>query len=319
MVAKISVIIPAYNAECFIERALASVEGQTCQPFEVVVVDDGSTDRTHLCIREFAKVSKLNLVVAQQKNQGSAAARNRGTSLSTGELLAFMDADDIMYPQFLEIAVDGLNRYPHWSACFSDRDIVDQDGKLLAKDLENPVFRSIRKEDKDQGFVELVDVALFSKMISGSVIPMTILLRREVLEAAGGFDQSIRFHEDRLLLLEIIKQGGRFGYYSDSLGIWQRHATNKTGAGNLVAGIESSDQILQKILASRERLRLSTRELLDVRAAQRQVAMQWLYALSRTRSAMTFSIGRKLWAERRISLGYFLKAVLRYSITPTRP
>ena len=68
--ARISVIIPAYNAGNFIARALASIERQTCIPYEVVVVDDGSTDDTHLKIMEFAKMSKLNLIVKRQENHG---------------------------------------------------------------------------------------------------------------------------------------------------------------------------------------------------------------------------------------------------------
>lgn len=311
-------IIPAYNAGKFIARALASIENQTCAAYEVVVVDDGSTDDTYLRAKEFAKTSKLNLVIERQENQGSATARNNGIRLSCGDLIAFMDADDLMYPDFLGQTTTGLSRYPHWVACFSDRDVVDSHGKLLAKDLDHPKFLAISKNDMGQGFFELADDALFSKILAGSVIPMTIVCRRSAIKAVRGFDETIRFHEDRLFLLELIKLGGKFGYTTDSLGIWQRHDANKTGAGNSLRGIESSDLILRKILADKIRLNLSPQELVDVHSARKHLASGWIYAASRARSATTFSIGYRLLSERRITLGCFLKAIARYAVAAVR-
>jgi glycosyltransferase involved in cell wall biosynthesis len=316
--ASISVIIPAYNAGKFIARALASVENQTCPVYEVVVVDDGSTDDTYMRANEFARTSKLNLIIEQQDNHGSATARNHGIRRSSGDLIAFMDADDLMYPDFLEQTTTGLNLYPHWVACFSDRDVVDAHGKLLAKDLDHPKFLAISKNDMGQGFFELADDALFSKILPGSVIPMTIVCRRSAVKAVRGFDEAIRFHEDRLFLLELIKLGGKLGYTTNSLGIWQRHDANKTGAGNSLKGIESSDSILGKVLADKIRLNLSPQELTDVHSARRHLARGWIYAASCARSATTFSLGRRLLSERRITLWCFMKAIARYAVAIVR-
>lgn len=309
-----SVIIPAYNAGKFIARALASVESQTCTAHEVVVVDDGSTDDTYLRIKEFAKTSKLNLVIERQPNQGSATARNNGIRLSSGDLIAFMDADDLMYPRFLEKTTAGLSRYPYWIACFSDRDVVDLHGKVLSKDLDHPGFREILKKDMGNGFFELEDDSLFSKILGGSVIPMTIVCRRSAITVVRGFDETIRFHEDRLLLLELIKSGGGFGYTTESLGIWQRHEANKTGAVNSLRGIESSDLILKKILDDQIRLSLTTQELTDVHLARKHLARGWVYAASHGRSATTFLLARRLLKERRITFGCFMKALVRYAV-----
>lgn len=87
----VSVVIPAYNAESFLKEALASVVGQTCdEKIQIIVVDDGSTDATAEVARQFASVEYI-----RQDNQGAAHARNRGMLECRGELIAFLDADDL--------------------------------------------------------------------------------------------------------------------------------------------------------------------------------------------------------------------------------
>lgn len=318
MTPNISVVIPAYNADMFIGRALASVENQTLRPNEVIIVDDGSTDDTALQVKEFARHSKLTIVLEQQVNQGSSAARNNGIRKAAGELITFLDADDLIYPTFLEHTVSGLIRFTDWAVCFSDRDVVDANGKFISHDLDHPVFRQIAKKAMGDGFIELVDEDLFSHMVAGSVIPMTITCRKSFINAVGGFDETLLFNEDRLFFLRLIKEKGKFGYFDESLGIWQRHAANKTGTSNTINAIMYSDVILQKLIAGKDRLDLSPAELAGVQAAQRRLASQWVYAASHARSASTFSLGRRLLAERRITVGCFVKAIGRYMISSPR-
>src|SRR5262245_57747116 len=92
----VSVIIPTYNRRDFIREALASVLAQTCQDFELIVVDDGSTDGTEEIVREFPGARYVF-----QENQGVSAARNVGAALSQGELIAFLDSDDFWQPEKL--------------------------------------------------------------------------------------------------------------------------------------------------------------------------------------------------------------------------
>ncbi|MDE2154339.1 MAG: glycosyltransferase family 2 protein [Xanthomonadaceae bacterium] len=312
---RISVVIPAYNADKFIVRALASVESQTLKPDEVIVVDDGSTDHTAPRVEEFARHSALALMLERQSNQGSAAARNHGVRRAVGELITFLDADDLIYPRFLERTVSGLTRFSNWAACFSDRDVVDADGKLISRDLDHPVFRQLAKKAMGDGFVELEDGDLFSSMIAGSVIPMTITCRKSCIDEVSGFDETLLFNEDRLFFLQLIKKKGRLGYFDESLGVWQRHASNKTSASNAINAMKYSDLILQKLMAGKDGLGLSPAEIAGVQAARHKLASQWMYAASCTRSRSTLALGRRLLAERRITLGCFLKAVGRYVIS----
>ena len=107
---RISVIIPAYNAESTLAECLESVVRQTVRPFEVVLVDDGSTDKTR---REAAKFEgKLTLRIVSQSNSGLGKARNAGMAAATGDAFAFLDADDVWLPGKLEQGVKGLLKYP---------------------------------------------------------------------------------------------------------------------------------------------------------------------------------------------------------------
>ena len=97
---KISVIVPVYNIEGYIERCLKSIQKQTYPRFEVIIIDDGSTDNSLLLCQKFAKKYR-NFRVINQKNQGLSAARNTGIKKATGDFLAFVDGDDEILPNFL--------------------------------------------------------------------------------------------------------------------------------------------------------------------------------------------------------------------------
>ena len=97
---KISLIIPVFNTEKFLKKALESVEKQTFKYFETIIVNDGSTDKSAEIIENFAKKNK-NVTVINQSNQGLSAARNTGIKNARGEYIAFLDSDDFLMPTFL--------------------------------------------------------------------------------------------------------------------------------------------------------------------------------------------------------------------------
>lgn len=318
MATTLSLIIAAYNAGGYIDRALESVASQTRPPDEVIVIDDGSTDDTAERVKAFRKQSSLNVVLRQQLNKGPAATRNVAVLISGSDLIAFLDADDTIYPTFLEETVRGLDAHPEWVACFSDRDVVDTSGKLIAKDLAHPGFQAIKRRHIEGSFWELSDPDLFCKMVSGSLIPMTIVLRRTEFIAAGLFDESLRYGEDRLLFLRLIKRGGTFGYVNESLGIWQRHDNNLTSRGNELRNLSYSDLILSKLVDDAGRLHLSARERECVHAARRATATSLMYCASSNGSRATLLLASKLLYERRIGLRCFAEGLVRYGFTRLR-
>ena len=102
----VSVVIPTYNARSTIERALQSVANQSLNAIEVIVIDDASTDDTINIVSEFSATSKIAIrILRSDQNAGPGSARNRGWDSSTGEFIAFLDADDVWHPQKLEIQV----------------------------------------------------------------------------------------------------------------------------------------------------------------------------------------------------------------------
>ena len=105
----VSIIIPAYNAEKCIGRCLKSVLGQTYTEYEIIIVDDGSTDRTGLILKEYVERYQ-NIYVYNTNHQGVSAARNKGLEMARGNFIAFVDADDEILPCYLERLFDILQK-----------------------------------------------------------------------------------------------------------------------------------------------------------------------------------------------------------------
>lgn len=127
---KVSVIMPVYNGERFIEQAIDSLLAQNFQDWELVVVDDGSTDSTPLILDRYADT---RIRVIRQENGGEARARNTGLDHMRGEYMAFLDADDIYFQNALEDLSSFLDNNPHFGVVFSDGYIFDQNDNQLMR------------------------------------------------------------------------------------------------------------------------------------------------------------------------------------------
>lgn len=125
----VSVIIPIYQAEKYIAAAVQSVLNQTYQHFEILIIDDGSCDRSYEICQQFVD-SRIKII--RQENQGVSAARNRGIEAATGEFLAFLDGDDLWYPEKLFTHVRYLENSPQVGISFSRFSYIDEIGKSLA-------------------------------------------------------------------------------------------------------------------------------------------------------------------------------------------
>jgi glycosyltransferase involved in cell wall biosynthesis len=125
---KISVIIPLFNKEPHIARALNSVLNQTFQDFEIIVVDDGSTDNGANIVREF---TDMRIRFIQQENQGASSARNHGTDCAKGELIAFLDADDEWTSLHLELLTTQLELFPEAGAYSTSYTFCRKDGSIF--------------------------------------------------------------------------------------------------------------------------------------------------------------------------------------------
>ena len=144
---EISVVIPTYNRSLFLPKALDSVYNQTYPAFEVIVVDDGSSDNT---------LPKLSLHFPQvtwvsQSNHGVSHARNQGIQKARGEWIAFLDSDDIWHPQKLERQIDFLKKNPGLSMCHTDEEWIRNGQKV-----KTPSY--LDKTDHQSSAEALIDV-----------------------------------------------------------------------------------------------------------------------------------------------------------------
>jgi hypothetical protein len=183
---KVSVIIPAYNCARYLSSAIESVLAQSYRDFEIVVVDDGSTDDTESVLRRFAASIRL----LNTCHQGPAAARNRGIKASDGEYVAFLDADDWWVPQKLDEQLAEFEKDTAAGLVFSDLEVLSDDGMVT------PSFLSSRPLAAS-GYV--FDQYLRSRFILTS----SVLVRRKCLERVGLFDESMLSLEDCELLLRL--------------------------------------------------------------------------------------------------------------------
>ena len=186
----VSVVVPAYGHRDFVRATLESVFAQTYPDVEVIVVDDGSPDDTADLVRPLVAAGRVRLV--SQANQGQGAARNRGLAEARGELVAFLDDDDLWPPEVVERHVAALRAEPEAVLVYGDYVRLRPDGTLTER-WEEPRPSG----DAYDGF------RLRNHMIS----PGQALMRTEAVRAVGGFDASIRGSDDWDLWLRLARRG----------------------------------------------------------------------------------------------------------------
>lgn len=189
---KVSVVVPAHNAAETVSATLQSVLAQTFQDFELIVVDDGSTDETVSQVEEMIQASAQGqLRLHRFEKAGAATARNRGIELAQGELITFLDADDLWSQDKLADQVAALDRNPEAAIAYSWTDYIDAAGKAL--------YPGGRSRDKGD-----VLVALFQSNFieNGS----NLMVRASALEQVGGFDPALASVHDWDLWLRLAAQ-----------------------------------------------------------------------------------------------------------------
>ena len=197
---KVSVVIPLYNKEHLVGETIRSVLSQSFSDFEIVVVNDGSADRSADVVRSFNDL-RINLI--EQANAGVSAARNAGIKASQGEWIAFLDADDLWLPGNLAGHMAILDRNPElvWSAGLFER--RSKNGKTrVAADLD---FLSRQME----GEVVRDALALLSR---GFVWTGAVLVRKDVFAEVGYLDPALRTAEDLDMWLRIALRHPRIAY-----------------------------------------------------------------------------------------------------------
>lgn len=196
----VSVIIPAFNREGTIGRAVASVRGSAVGSYEVIVVDDGSSDRTADRAQEAVDdIHGGTGRVLWQTNAGPGAARNTGAKVARGRYLAFLDSDDFWYPQTLSACIEALDGPEQPALVFLQTIDITEGGQVRVQDCGGPTVRRF------EGFLEAVTGEPATRYGSCNVV-----IRRDVYEALGGFTTEVRCSEDTDLFLRAAGSGPCF-------------------------------------------------------------------------------------------------------------
>ena len=197
----VSVIMPAYNAARFIEEAIRSVMAQTLTDWELLVLDDGSSDDTVRIAQTLAQTDSRIKVLPNEHNMGVARTRNRGFDLCRGRYVALLDSDDVWYPQKLERQT-ALMQETGAALCYCSYAIVDADGNKTRADYLVPAA------------VDL-DALLKQNVIGCS----TVMLCTEVTETYR-FEEDF-YHEDYVLWLRLLQDGCKFVGCTQLLAAWR--------------------------------------------------------------------------------------------------
>jgi len=203
----VSVVIPTFQRRARVARALESVRAQTFRDYEVIVVDDGSTDGTDEAIAAMG----AGIRYLRQENQGSSAARNAGIALANGDLVAFLDSDDRWLPRHLELTTAVFARHPEAVLCST-----------------SPRFEiGGRQPPADATLVDALPALLVENVVGH---PSSITVRREALAATGGFDPRFRMMEgwEHWLRLAAV---GRFAYLQHETIVYAPTPTSITRKG----------------------------------------------------------------------------------------
>ncbi len=201
---QVSIVIPVYNGERYIEETIQSILNQTYKNLQIIAVDDGSTDDTGLKIEELAK-SDARIAFISQKNKGVSTARNLGYSKSTGEYLCFLDADDLWHPDNIEYKVKYLQNNPEVGLVHADMRVINALGKMTEQvnsGIEGKCLDELLKWER-------------------TVIPApsSILVKRSVLQEVGLFDIELSTAADQEFFFRVANRytigriNGVLGYY----------------------------------------------------------------------------------------------------------
>ena len=213
----ISVVIPLYNKEKQIEKTLQSVLLQSFQNFEIVIVNDGSTDGSEAAAES---VQDERIRIIHQENAGVSAARNRGIAEAKFDLIAFLDADDRWKPEYLQTQFELMQKYPECSVFACNYEFVHADGSV-----HPTIIRKLPFAGQDGILANYFEVASCS---NPPLWTSAVMARKTPMQAIGGFPTGIKSGEDLLTWARLASVG--IIAYSRKVGAQYELQTSSSGA-----------------------------------------------------------------------------------------
>ena len=226
---KVSVIIPVYNCELYIAQAIESVLNQTYTDYEIIVINDGSTDNTHQVLQPYMKKIRY----FYQENKGLSATRNQGIKMAKGELIALLDADDLFLCYKLQEQVAIFDAQPNIGLVQSGWRVVNEKGEKI-EDIE-PWYKSPKLD-------------LVSWLKWKATNPSAMMFRKEWLEKVNGFNENLRRLEDFDIVIRLALASCQATWFPKVAVCYRQHRGNMTR--NLLAQTEVEEKILDELFSN---------------------------------------------------------------------
>ena len=284
---RVSITIPSFNCARYLGRAIDSALAQTYADYEIIVVDDGSTDDTRGVLTRFG--DKIRYVY--QPNGGLSSARNLALAHASGEFIAYLDADDLWYPHRLQTQVAFLDTHPACGFVHSDVTIIDDDDRVIHR-----AYNAETRRDVPEGYCAL------NLLRRCHVQVPSVLERRECIERVGNFDGRLKTAQDYLHWIRIALDGMAVGYIPEPLAMYRRTASSLSSSPRRV--LDDGVMIFETLLADPAVRRGPGREAVAI-------ARERLYAFRRELAYLDRVEGRRGHA-----LGHTLRLVRQWPLRP---
>lgn len=272
----VSIVVPCFNAALWIEDAILSALAQSYRPIEIIVIDDGSTDRSRETILKFEKRIQFQFI----DHRGAAHVRNRAVEMASGELIQFLDADDILFPHCVKRKVEAM--------LAEAADVVYSGGFFFNVGLNAGNYEA-------QGAPGYGRENMVSRLIETSIVTTLLMCRKASLERVGGFDETLMNGQEHDLLLRFAVDGYKFVCVPEALSL------NRTGhnTSSITCMTYKDPYYLEGLFARfEEKLRNTEVWTPRVRASLaiqfHHVGVAYLSVHNRTRAIMMFRRARKI-------------------------
>ncbi|MFH1616603.1 MAG: glycosyltransferase [Planctomycetota bacterium] len=229
---EVSVVVSAYNHEKYVGALLKSILGQTYKDFELVIIDDGSTDSTPNIIEEFANRYSGKMRFSRQENKGFVKTINSAFKMCRGRYIAPVGSDDIWLPNKLEEQIKKFNEDPSLSLVYADINIVNEDGEVLCR------FNRFNKPY----WGKITDRLFISNFISA----ITPVYKRELFEQYGYWDERYNIASDYEFILRVSPHI-KVGYVNKVLGLYRTHEHSSSTVNiekTVIEGLDVRKQFL---------------------------------------------------------------------------
>ena len=210
----VSIVLPVYNSEKYLEETIKSILNQSYENFELLIIDDKSTDLSFEIANGFEEKDNRVKFIRLQENGGAAFARNTGMNWAKGKIIVFIDSDDVMLPNRLKKTVEVFDSRPGIDIVFSNSILIDGEGEELGRDYYFPPY--------------LINDNILLHELKRNYLLGTTLSIRDSIAKEYSFDIDLRTAEDYDFFLKLLYDGHKYYYVKESLIKYRVHSANKS-------------------------------------------------------------------------------------------